>query len=344
MGERAARVVVRADAGPSIGLGHLTRCLALADRLQARGAAVTFVTRRVSEAVLVRIAEAGCATVLLPDGMPPGDDVLFLLERIRVLDPRAVITDSYEVTTAYQRAVKSSGVRLLALDDLVRGHFVADLVLNPNMSARVDQYSAEPYTRLLLGPRYALLRPEFRAHRAKPTALPAPPRVLIIMGGSDPDGLTSRALVEVDALPGEFVVDAVVGPAFQAIEELSKAVAGTSHPVRVHRDPPDLVEIMADATVAVSAAGSTCWELAFLGVPAVLLVAADNQAGIAAGLAAAGFAASLGPVAPFPAEALGAAVGALLADAGRRARMAAVGQLLVDGGGADRVASEVLAA
>ena len=148
-----------------------------------------------------------------------------------------------------------------------------------------------------------------------------------------------------DALPGEFVVDAVVGPAFQAIEELSKAVAGVFlDSVGVHRHPPDLVEFMADATVAVSAAGSTCWGARLLGVPAVLLVAADNQAGIAAGLAAAGFAASLGPVAPFPAEALGAAVGALLADAGRRARMAAVGQLLVDGGGADRVAGEVLAA
>jgi UDP-2,4-diacetamido-2,4,6-trideoxy-beta-L-altropyranose hydrolase len=344
MSKAVARVLVRVDGGAAVGLGHVTRCLALAERLQARGAVVTFVTRSNSEAVLARIRAGGCETTLVPDGLLREDDASFLLERVRSLVPRAVVTDSYEVTTGYQRVVRSSGVRLVVVDDLAREHFVADVVLNQNIGACAGQYSAEPYTRLLLGPRYALLRHEFWASRPLARQDGAMRRVLITMGGSDPGNLTSRALVAVDAVPDDLVVDVVVGPAFTSHEELTNAVAGASHPVRVHRDPPNLAEIMAEATLAVSAAGSTCWELAFLGVPAALLVAADNQTRIAEGLAAAGFALSLGAAAPFPTAALRDAVGGLLDDSTQRARMARAGRSLVDGRGTDRVADEVLAA
>lgn len=347
----AVRVIVTTDAGASVGLGHLTRCLALADRLRARGAEVTFLTRLLPEPILARIRAGRCEIALLSGAADGRSEIPFLLEHIQALAPRVVVADSYEVTTAYQQAVKSSGVRLVVIDDLAREHFVADVVLNQNIDARADRYSVEPYTRLLLGPRYALLRPEFRADGTLPQVLETPRRVLIMMGGADPDNLTSPALGAVDLVPGEFVVDVIVGPVFAARGELFKAVAAAAHPVRVHQDPPDVAAIMARAALAVSAAGSTCWELAVMGVPTVLLVAPDGREGVVAqlqaiadGLEAVGFAVSLGPAAPFPAGACRDAVADLLADSTRRARMAAAGRGLVDGAGADRVADGVLAA
>jgi spore coat polysaccharide biosynthesis predicted glycosyltransferase SpsG len=169
--------------------------------------------------------------------------------------------------------------------------------------------------------------------------------VLVTMGGGDGDNVTLRAMQEADALDADFALDVILGPAFPHGESVLGAARGARHPVTVHRDPPDLVDLMARATVALSAAGSTCWELAHLGIPAVLFVLADNQEGNATGLAAAGFAVALGAASRAGlGPPLRETLAALLADPARRERMAAVGRRLVDGDGAVRVAAEVMGA
>jgi spore coat polysaccharide biosynthesis predicted glycosyltransferase SpsG len=228
------------------------------------------------------------------------------------------------------------------IDDLARGRFLADVVLNQNANVRPEAYAAAPHTRLLLGPRYALLRRAFVGRTAG--GVSDRPRVLLTMGGADADNVTLRALAEADALAVDFALDVVLGPAFPHGDAVEAAARRARHPVTLHRAPSDLADLMAGATLALSAAGSTCWELAHLGVPAVLVVLADNQAGNAAGLEAAGFAISLGDAARLSGGALREALAAVLTDPGRRARMAAVGRRLVDGGGAERVAAEVMAA
>lgn len=330
-------VVIRADGGAAIGLGHVTRCLALADRLRERGARVTFVTRDPSGVVFAKLATGGCDVAAVPED---ADDLPMLLARARALDAAAVVTDVYGLTVAYQQAVRALA-RLVVIDDLAEGSFLADVVVNQNLGARAASYAVAPHTRLLLGPRFALLRREFVGPRGP--AAPAP-RVLIMMGGADPDNVTARALADVDTAAADVTIDVVAGPAFRDLARLASVAAKATHAVRIHHDPPDLPALMAAATLAVSAAGSTCWELCCLGVPAVLLVLADNQIGVAAGLEAAGAAESLGAVDPFPEGRLAHAVEALLADPARRAGMAEIGRGLVDGAGAERVAAEVLAA
>lgn len=330
------RVVVRADGSAEIGMGHVMRCLALADRLAERGAAVSFVTRG-EPAVLARIAAHGCEAVA-----PRGADPVTLLEHAAAVGATAAVVDVYGFGADAQAAVRASGLRLTVIDDLAHARFVADVVLNQNIDARPETYAVEPYTRLLLGPRYALLRREFVG--VTTAAAGGTPRVLLTMGGGDADNVTLGALQAADALDADFALDVVLGPAFPHGDAVSSAARTARHRVVVHRNPSDLPALMAAATLALSAAGSTCWELAHLGLPPVLLVLADNQAGIAAGLAAAGFAISLGEAARAPWPALREALAALLADPARRARMAAVGRRLVDGQGAARVAAEVLAA
>jgi UDP-2,4-diacetamido-2,4,6-trideoxy-beta-L-altropyranose hydrolase len=335
-------VVMRADGGATIGLGHVVRCLALAGALAERGARVTFLTRAGEPAVLARLAAGGFAVAPVPAGDGPVTGVPALLERAAALGARAAVVDVHGLTVDEQAAIRAAGLRLTVIDDLARGRFVADVVLNQNADARPEAYAAAPHTRLLLGPRYALLRPAFVGRTAAPPA--GRPRVLLTMGGADPDNVTLQVLRQADALDADFALDVVLGPAFAHGDAVAAAARAARHPVAMHRDPGDLAGLMAGAALALSAAGTTCWELAHLGVPAVLVVLADNQAGNAAGLAAAGFALSLGVAARLSAPALREALAALLADPARRARMAAAGRRLVDGGGAARVAAEVLAA
>lgn len=336
------RVLVRADGGAGIGLGHITRCLALAKQLRARGAELVFVTSPEDPAVLDKIKAAGCLVETLPKECAEDAAIALLLDVAAKKPTSLIVADSYRIELKHQRAIKAAGLKLLALDDFGSGRFAADFVLNPNLTARPGNYAAEASTRLLLGPRYALLRPEFLRAAALPPEPSAAPRVLITMGGSDPAGLTREAWKCVDALGGDFSVDLLAGSAYPDVAALARDAAAARHPAGVHHDPADIAGLMRRATLAVTAAGSTCWELACLGVPAVLLVSADNQQGVADGLAASGFAISLGSARPFPAEGLSAAVASLLADSSRREAMASAGRALVDGGGADRVVEAVL--
>jgi UDP-2,4-diacetamido-2,4,6-trideoxy-beta-L-altropyranose hydrolase len=334
------RVLVRADGGAALGMGHVMRCLAVAERLSERGAAVTFVTRD-DPAVRARIAAHGCEVVTLPR-RDEAAELAALLKCATVTGAGAVVVDLQGFAGEGQARVRAAGLRLTVLDDMGGAGFQADVVLNPNVTARAAAYEVAPHTRLLLGPRYALLRRDFVGRRPGPGG--TTPRVLVTMGGGDADNVTRRAFQEVDALETDFAIDVLLGPAFPHGEAMAAAAGRARHPVRIHRDPPDPAGLMAAATVALSAAGSTCLELAHLGVPAVLLVLADNQAGNAAGLARVGCAVSLGDAAQLSGPELRKTLGTLLADRDRRGRMAALGRELVDGAGAARAAAEVVAA
>jgi spore coat polysaccharide biosynthesis predicted glycosyltransferase SpsG len=226
--------------------------------------------------------------------------------------------------------------------DRPHARIAADLVIDQRIGARASDYAADETTRFLLGPRYALLRPSFADGRRRRPPRNAPPHVLIMMGGSDPRGATFEVLEAIDSLPAHFAVDVVAGVAQRRLPRLAAAVGAARHPARLHHDPKDVASVMARATVAVSAAGGTCWELACLGVPTLILVAADNQGPNAAGLAHSGFALSLGSIAPFPGRRVRSSVATLLGDRRRLRRMSAAGRRLVDGRGAQRAARAVL--
>src|SRR3990172_3162889 len=167
-------VVIRAGGGQAIGLGHVTRCLALAEELIDRGMTVTFLTRTPERPVLERMERARCGVERLDGSEEPS-----------ALGGRAafVVVDLYGVTPAYQEAIRSAGARLLVVDDVARSPVVADLLLNQNLGVEAATYSVAPHTRVLLGPRYALLRRAFRGATASPAV---PIRLLVTMGGSDP--------------------------------------------------------------------------------------------------------------------------------------------------------------
>jgi UDP-2,4-diacetamido-2,4,6-trideoxy-beta-L-altropyranose hydrolase len=256
-----------------------------------------------------------------------------------------VVLDGYDFDSEYQRAVRAGGCRLLVIDDTVRlTHYDADILLNQNLGAVELKYDCNSDAVVLLGPEYALLRREFIFWRSRLHTVPETARkILVTLGGSDPDNVTLNVIQALRGLEiTRLQIRVVAGPANPHIEELRDAAAAFPGGLELLSAVSDMAPLMAWADLAITAAGSTCWELACLGLPAVSLVIAENQRGIAEELGTAGVVFNLGWHAEVSSERLATAVDGLLFSSFRRLRMSQKGRALVDGKGTERVVSALL--
>ena len=342
MTRSAARgLLIRADAGEDIGTGHVMRCLALAQEWCGHAGAVRFASAVITPALRSRLAREGFEVTDLaaaPGGVADADLTVAAADDH---DALWIVADGYRFGDRYQRRLRDSGHRLLVMDDWGHAdHYAADLVVNQNLAADPDLYrSRDSDTRLLLGTDYVLVRKEFQArfdrHRQVPEVAE---KILVMFGGADVGGATARvvaALAEAELGGTELTV--VIGGSAANLDDLRHEVAvfpGTAH---LELDVADMAPILAGADLAISAAGSTCWEMALMGLPALLLVTADNQRGLATALHRCGAAHSLGEAATLDVEALRHQVAAISRSPERRRAMAAAGRRLVDGRGASRV-------
>ena len=345
----AGTLLVRVDAGVEMGSGHVMRCLALAQAWQRRGGQATFLSCCPFAGLRSRIRAAGADLIALaqPDADPQrlADLLRDVCERLPSRERESPIwaaLDGYHFDFACQQAVRAAGCRLLVVDDYAHaGRYQADLLLNQNAEAERIDYLYYEGTVLLLGSTYALLRPEFHVYRDwRRESPPLAQNVLVACGGTDPASATLRILEAVELLADRPLrVRAVVGSGNRRVESLQRIAARSGGRMEVLVDVEQMAEQMAWADVAVSAAGTTCWELAFMQLPALLATIAANQEPLARAMSAAGAAVNLGRIEePAPRE-IAAALWSLCEDQERRAALGAAGRRLIDGGGADRVAA-----
>jgi UDP-2,4-diacetamido-2,4,6-trideoxy-beta-L-altropyranose hydrolase len=336
------KVVLRADGSARVGTGHVMRCIALVEALKERGGECHFASAELSPALTDRLAQRETAAELLNVRPGSDEDLAQTTAAAHRLEAEWGVLDGYAFDAAFHAGVRRAGLRLLVLDDGGRHRpYDADLVLNANLFADPAWYVERcSDTRLLLGPRYALLGQAFRAWRDWQRPHPSIARRLIVtLGGSDPDNVTASvlgALADIEPPPD---VVAVVGGA----NPHADIVGGLAHRMGadVVRDPPTMGELFAAADLAVASGGTTALELAFMGLPAVLLAIAPNQRPVVTAMSAAG--AALAAAADDPRE-LREVVESLALDERRRSAMSARGRELVDGRGAERVARAMAAA
>jgi len=330
-------LVIRADASTAIGLGHAMRCLALAQALaDAGGGEAGFVMADPPDAFVARAGREGVRVTALAADPGSADDAAETLAH----GAPWVVVDGYHLDGAYQRALVDAGARVLVVDDhahLPRYH--AHVLLNQNAGAGEELYrDRAPGARLLLGPEHALLRREFRVWEAPPREAPAVARrILVTLGGGDADDVSSRVLGALALLDEPHEVQLLVGAANPHRETLERAASAGPYPVELIADADDVPQRMAWADIAVTAAGSTSWELARIGTPQLAIVLAENQRAIERGLEQEGLAVALGRHADLRPERIIAAVRALARDPGRRRELSRRGRKLVDGQGAPRV-------
>lgn len=335
-------LVIRADADHAIGIGHAMRCLAVAQVLRARGNDVT-VVGRLEPGVADRYRAEGCRVELFPEGLSPQADLACLTTLAREAGPEtAILVDGYGFDAAYLAAVAASGLVTALFDDYNHlAHYNVDTLINPNPDAQAIPYVTPPRTRRLLGTAYTPLRREFcEAARVAPLRQTPPlaRHLLVTAGGSDPEGLTlavARALRQCCVQGWE--VRLVLGPAYRSRDQLETILTHAPFAVTLLHDVAAMAPLLAWAEMAITAGGSTCHELACLGVPFLVCPVAANQQGLSVGYARGGAARLLDPALTDFEEALARSVDALAGEPAARQAMAEAGRHLMDSFGAMRI-------
>jgi UDP-2,4-diacetamido-2,4,6-trideoxy-beta-L-altropyranose hydrolase len=345
MMKESKTLLFRVDASIQMGTGHVMRCLALAQSWQDDGGEVYFCTKDLPIALEHRLATEGINQIELQAVPGSPSDALETIDYCHNHFSSWLILDGYHFDAEYQSTIKAAGLKLLVIDD--HGHansYSADLILNQNVCARAELYPhIAPETKLLLGCEYTLLRREFWSWRGDPLTRQRQfdpdksLRILITLGGSDPYNTTLTILSALKYIdPNQIEVNVIVGGANPHIQSLQSICTEIGQSVQLHSNVTDMPALMARSDLAISAGGGTCWELALMGIPALLIILAENQRPIIEELEALDVGVNLGWHNKLNPELIAAEITRLLKNRDRLADMSQKALKLIDGYGSDR--------
>ena len=313
-----AVIAFRSDASLQIGTGHVMRCLTLADALRERGASCIFVCRPHSGHLLDLIVQRGHRALALPelqegiqhnlngtahahwlgtDWATDAQDTQQTLSAHTGGQPVDwLVVDHYALDARWEEALRSQAKRMMAIDDLADRPHACDLLLDQNLGRMETDYGGllKGKTNTLIGPHYALLRPEFAALRTQSLARrqtkPQLQRLIVTMGGVDKDNATGQVLsvLQSCSLPVDLRVTVVMGPHAPWLAQVQSQAERMPRPIEVLVGVANMAQLMAESDLAIGAAGSTSWERCCLGLPTIQVALAQNQEAIAQALSNAG--------------------------------------------------------
>ena len=277
------KIYFRADAGPEIGMGHVMRCLSIADASKRAGHSVTFVLASERAADIIR--SRGYDTVILATDYKDTENELPAWNKNEASSIDCLFVDSYFVTDKYLKSLKEmigSG-KLIYIDDLAAFAYPSDILINynaygPDLDYRgLYEKSCTALPKLILGAEYAPLREMFRGVPRKKQPERAE-NILISTGGSDELHLTLKLIRHLSEKHEEqsrnyhFLLGAM-----NEDRAGIKKLAGNIRYITLHENVSDMRELIESMDMAVSAAGSTMYEICACGVPIVTCILADNQ-------------------------------------------------------------------
>lgn len=328
-------LILRADAGPGIGSGHVARCLALAASWRAAGGTASLLSAAPTEDTRARARAAGAELTALAGR---DEQAAAALDRaVREAGDRPwVVFDGYRFDAGDYERVRKMGARVLAIEDGPRlDSYPVDLLLDQNAGSETRLYGLAAEALDVLGPRWALLRAG-ASDRMRRTGPQAEPRLLVTFGSADAAGACGWALRVLARVKAPYRAVLAAGADNPAYEELRRTAAGL--PVTVERSV-DMALAMSEADLLLTAGGVTMLEACAAGLPAAVVTVATNQEAGSRALSEAGAVRLLGGL-PGLSEAEAAdALEELLRDAARRAGLAESGRRVVDGAGASRAAA-----
>ncbi|TWP35072.1 PseG/SpsG family protein [Leekyejoonella antrihumi] len=336
------RVALRCDASPTLGVGHVVRCLALAEELQARGIEVLLLGDLGGvEWVEQLYAERGIRQVAAPERAHELADLAVQL----TVD--AVVLDGYGLPPQCGVQLRARKITVLAIVDYQFGAGQsADLYVDQNLGA--EPAAGQDPGGFLAGLDYALFRDSVLQHRrGLPLTTRSPPRVLAVFGGTDPFG-ASPTIVPLLLATGAPVHLIAVAARAELGEALRSLPTESGQQVEVVPPARNLPAIAVGCDLVISAAGSSIWEMLCLGVPCAVVCVVDNQRDGYRRIVASALAAPIGLLAELREQPRARHIAidrlrVLLSDAPLRAQLARSGQLAVDGQGRARVVDALAA-
>ena len=359
-------VLFRTDASMSIGSGHVMRCLTLAKTLRTRGVECAFLSRshpgnlnefvrnqgfRVHELCLDKRwtddSDSHYANWLGASWAQDAEQTLAVISQ----NPCDIlVVDHYALDARWEKRLSGACRYLLAIDDLAnRSHHCAAL-LDQNLGRQAKDYASllPSEAQFMIGPQYALLRPDFPQFRKRSLARrqsPALHQILISMGGVDLPNVTSQVIqcLEQSLLPRDCHIDVVMGATAPWLGKVNAVAATSSFSVQIHINVSQMAELLCKSDLSIGAAGSTAWERCCLGLPCLMLVLAENQQGISEALDLAGAARNLGSaLGPKMSICLRQSIDQFVRFPELLREMSEQAQKVTDGLGAHRVADQLL--
>jgi UDP-2,4-diacetamido-2,4,6-trideoxy-beta-L-altropyranose hydrolase len=341
------RILFFADAGPEVGGGHVMRCLTLARALTERGAECAFVESRAAAPVLRRFGWPGQTLLAISDAHDLAGLVAYARDFADRFQPHVIVVDHYGAGTGEEAALKRELRQIVVIDDLANRRHYCDLLLDPGYGRRSEAYRnlAPAHAHMLMGPAYALVRPEFGSARQRAMSRRAKhgpaARLLVALGLTDIGGVTERVVRALAPALDEARLDVAIGGESASLPAL-RALAAGDRRIRLWVDNAEMASLTADADVAIGAGGSSVWERAVVGLPSATVILAENQRVMIEHMADAGFTRGLDAAAPdFEARVVDA-WRRLAGDPALRWRLTERCAELCDGHGAERVADAVL--
>lgn len=297
-------IAFRADASIDIGTGHVMRCLTLANALVAHGHDIHFICRKHRGHLGGIIEQCGHKLTLLETDVKANTDSRLThahwlgthwqqdaddtIAAFRGKQPDWLVIDHYAIDDQWQSTLRAYCKHIMVIDDLADRNLNADLLLDQNyyhnMESRYDERIGDSCVKLI-GPRYAMLREEFTKLRNTIRPRNKLEKLLIFFGGVDQHDLTSTAL---DSLEGLELKTTVIAGNNNSKANKLKLRCQNMHNVDFHRNVNNMGELMAESDLAIGAGGTTTWERCYLGLPAIVITLAKNQAAVNAAVNAAG--------------------------------------------------------
>jgi UDP-2,4-diacetamido-2,4,6-trideoxy-beta-L-altropyranose hydrolase len=286
--------VFRADATTSLGAGHIMRCLALAQKCIESGYEVVFISKCENKSLRTLIEKEKCRFISLKKNSPDQFDEKYTLKTIRDLQYRKayekawLIIDGDQFSSHYMEVMKLAGYYMLIIDDMtIIRRCKADIVLNQNLNAIKFRCHYPDAKKLLLGSKYILLRKEFENWRCwEKKIAPVARRILVTMGGSDPENATYRIIIALSKwVDPKIHFDVIIGRKNKKYNHIVKRLQRIKCESRIFSDVSTISTLMARADIAIIQAGGTLWELLFMGCPIISFSLNTIQEGILAALA-----------------------------------------------------------
>jgi UDP-2,4-diacetamido-2,4,6-trideoxy-beta-L-altropyranose hydrolase len=317
------------------------RCLALAQAWKETGGDVVFRCAELPAPIKERVLAEGIQIEAMNCRKGSEEDATQLCAAAREHTAAWLVVDGYQFGPGYQHTIHAAGHPFLFIDDVGNAeHYYADVVLNQNGGVHEDLYRRkEPNTDLLLGPRFVLLRREFLAYKSQHRVTPSrAEKLLVTFGGADPHNTAAKTVAALESIAASGLRTTILiganHPSRRAIED---AISRASLQAEVVMETRKMPEFLLAADLAICAPGTTCWEMAFFGLPMITIAVATNQLGNGQFLNETGLARHLGWHAEIAPAEIATAIQDLAADQPTRHRMSLEGPKLVDGQGAFRV-------
>lgn len=272
-------IIIRTDASSEIGIGHVMRTLALAQNLREYFNIHYISTKLTVELKKVLKAEKiNLQIIYSKEGTK--EDLYQTVEISNNLNARWIIVDGYHFNEQYIDFLKKSGFKILLFDDFAKMNFYsADIILNKGVYARKEMYSnRDKESKLLLGPKYNILRKEFLKYNRKDILFKdIPENMLITMGGADPSNVTLRILEILEEIKHKFKVKVLLGPANKHKKVMKERMSLSQLNIKLIENTNEISSIMNWADFAITSGGTTLFEMAYMGLPSIVIQTVDNQ-------------------------------------------------------------------